>query len=53
LIEPFVKGNWDVNVEAILKNTNLIESAAEYDVDTVMDHMEKEGKGLYLVKRVG
>jgi hypothetical protein len=31
-------------------NTDPIENAPEYDIDKVMDSMEKEGKLLYLVK---
>jgi hypothetical protein len=53
LIEPCIKGNRDVNVEDILKNTDPIENAPEYDVDKVMNSMEKDGKVLYLVKWKG
>jgi hypothetical protein len=53
LIEPFVKGNRDVNLNAVLKTSDAIENAPEYDVDKVMGSTEKEGKVLYLVKWKG
>jgi hypothetical protein len=53
LIEPFIKGNRNLNVEDILKNTDPIENAPEYDIDTDIDSMDKDGKVLYLVKWKG
>jgi transposase InsO family protein len=50
LIEPFVKGNQDVDLNAFLKNSDLIENASEYDVDKVLGSTEKDGKVLSLVK---
>jgi hypothetical protein len=53
LIEPFVKGNRDVDLNAILKTSDPIENAPEYDVDKVIGSTEKDGKVLYLVKWKG
>jgi hypothetical protein len=50
LIVLFVKGNRDVDLNAILKISDPIENAPEYEVDTVMASTEKDGKVLYLVK---
>jgi hypothetical protein len=53
LIEPFVKGNWDLDLNAILKTSDPIENAPEDDVDKVMRSTEKDWKVLYLVKSKG
>jgi hypothetical protein len=50
LIEPFVKGNRDVDLNAILKTSDPITNAPDYDEDKVMGSTEKDGKVLYLVK---
>jgi hypothetical protein len=50
LIEPFVKGNRDVDLNAVLKTSDPIENATEYDVDKVMGSTEKDSRVLYLVK---
>jgi hypothetical protein len=50
LIEPFVKGNRDVDLNAVLKTSDPIESAPEYNIDKVMGSTEKDGKVLCLVK---
>jgi hypothetical protein len=50
LIELFVKGNQDVDLNAVLKTSNPIENAPEYDVDKVMGSTKKDRKVLYLVK---
>jgi hypothetical protein len=39
LIGLFIKGNRNVDVEDILKHTDLIENPPEYDVDKVIDSM--------------
>jgi hypothetical protein len=49
LIEPFGKGNWDVDLIAVLTTSDPIENASEYDIDKVMGSTEKDGKILYLV----
>jgi hypothetical protein len=49
LIEPFVKGNWDIDLNAILKTSDPMENAPEYDMDKVMGSTEKDGKVLYLL----
>jgi hypothetical protein len=53
LIEPFVKGNRDVDLNTILKTSDPIENIPEYDIDKVMGSTEKDGKVLYLVKCKG
>jgi hypothetical protein len=35
-IEPFVKGNRDIDLNAVLITSNPIENAPEYDIDKVM-----------------
>jgi hypothetical protein len=45
-IEPFLKGNRDVDLIAVLKTSDYIENAPEYDVDKVMGSTEKDGKVL-------
>jgi hypothetical protein len=50
LIEPFVKGNQDVDLNTILKTSESIKNAPDYDVDKVLGSTEKDGKVLYLVK---
>jgi hypothetical protein len=53
VIESFVEGNWDVDINAILKTSDLIKNALEYNIDKVMGSTKKVGKVLYLVKRKG
>jgi hypothetical protein len=53
LIEPFVKGNRDVDLNAVLKTSDSIKNAPEYDIDKVMGSTKKDGKVLYLVKWKG
>jgi hypothetical protein len=53
LIEPFVKGNRDVDLNAVLKTSDPIENAPEYDVDKVMGSTEKHRRVLPLVKWKG
>jgi hypothetical protein len=50
LIEQFVKGHGDIDLNAVLKTYDAIENAPEYDVDKVMGSTEKDGKVLYLDK---
>jgi hypothetical protein len=50
LIEPFVEGNRDVDLNAILKTSEPIEHAPEYDIDNIMGSTETDGKVEYLVK---
>jgi hypothetical protein len=44
LIEPFVKNNPDVDLNAILKTDDPIQYTPEYDVDKVMSRIEIDGK---------
>jgi hypothetical protein len=53
LIEPFIKGNRNVDLNAVLKTSDPIDNAPEYDVDKLMSSTEKDGKVLYLVKWKG
>jgi hypothetical protein len=53
LIEPFVKGNGDVDPNAVLKTSDPIENSPEYDIDKVIGSKNKDGKVLYLVKWKG
>jgi hypothetical protein len=53
LIEPFVKGNRDFDINAILKTSNPIENAQEYDIDKVMGSKDNARKVLYRVKWKG
>jgi hypothetical protein len=39
-----VKGHRDVDLNAIMKTSDPIENAPEYDIDKVMGSMEKDGK---------
>jgi hypothetical protein len=50
LLEPFVKGNRDIDLNAVLTTPDPIKNAPEYDEDKVMGSIEKDGKVLYLVK---
>jgi hypothetical protein len=52
-IEPFVKGNRDVDLNAVLKSSDPIENAPKYDVDKVMGSTETDRRVLYLVKWKG
>jgi hypothetical protein len=52
-IEPFVKGNWDVDLNSILKTSDTFKNAPEYDFDKVMGSTDKDGKDGYLVKWKG
>jgi hypothetical protein len=47
LIEPFVKGNWDVDLNAVLKSVDPIEHAPEYVEGKVMSSTGNDGKVLY------
>jgi hypothetical protein len=49
-IKPFVKSSGDVALNAVLKTSDFIENAPEYDIDKVMGAIEKDGKVLYLLK---
>jgi hypothetical protein len=53
LIEPVIKGNWDVDLYDILKPSNSIENTPEYDVDKVTCLTPNSGKVAYLVNRKG
>ena len=54
LVEPFIQGNREINMDEVLKNSDPIETEEEYDVDDVMDSIEKKnGQVLYLVKWKG
>jgi hypothetical protein len=53
IIEPFIKGNRAVDLNAILKTSDPFENAPEYDVDKVMGSTENERKVLYLLKWKG
>jgi hypothetical protein len=53
LIEPFITGGKEVNIDEILQSAAPVESAPEYDVDRIMGSSEKNGKVLYLVKWKG
>jgi hypothetical protein len=53
LIEPFVKSNREVDVNAVLKTSNPIENAPECGVDRFMGSTEKDGKVLSMVKWKG
>jgi hypothetical protein len=50
LIEPFVKGNRDVDLNTVLKPSDCIKHAPEYDIDKVLGLTEQDVKVLYLVK---
>jgi hypothetical protein len=52
-IEPFIKRNRVVDLNAVLKASDPIENAPEYDIDKVMGSTEKDGKVLYLGKWKG
>jgi hypothetical protein len=52
-IDPFIKGDRDVDLNAILQTSDPIENAPEYDVDKVMGSTEQDGKVLYLEKWKG
>jgi hypothetical protein len=48
LIEPFVKSNCDVDLNTILKFSDYIENAPEYDTDKGIGSIAKDGEILYL-----
>jgi hypothetical protein len=50
IVEPFVKGNRDVNLNAVINTSDPIESPPDYDIDKVTCSVEKDGKISYLVK---
>jgi hypothetical protein len=50
LIEPFLKGNQDVDLNPILKTSAPIENVPKYEVDKVMGSKENDGKLVYVVK---
>jgi hypothetical protein len=53
LIEPVIKGNRDVDLNAVLKTSDPIEKAPESDIDKVMGATEKDRRVFYLVKWKG
>jgi hypothetical protein len=53
LIEPFITGGKEVNIDEILQSAAPVESAPEYDVAKIMGSSEKNRKVLYLVKWKG
>jgi hypothetical protein len=53
LIEPFVKGKWDVDLNTVLKTSDTIQKTPEYEIDQVMGSTEKDGNVFYLVKWEG
>jgi hypothetical protein len=53
LIEAFLQGNRDVDLNVILKTSDPIANAAEYDIDKLMGMTEKASRVLYLVKWKG
>jgi hypothetical protein len=50
LLEPFIQGNREVNLEKVLDAADPIEADDEYHVEEVMGSVEKKGKVSYLVK---
>jgi hypothetical protein len=53
LFDRFGKGNQDIDQNAVLKTSDPIENAPEYDVDKVMGSTEKDEKVSYRVKWKG
>jgi hypothetical protein len=50
LLEPFIQGNREVNLEKVLDAADPIEADDEYHVEEVISSMESRGKVTYLVK---
>jgi hypothetical protein len=50
LLEPFVQGNREVNLEKVFDAADPIEADDEYYVEEVIRSIESRGKGTYLVK---
>jgi hypothetical protein len=50
LLEPFIQGNREVNLEKVLDAADPIEDDDEYHVEEVMGSVEKKDKVSYLVK---
>jgi hypothetical protein len=42
LIEPCVKGNRDIDINAVLKISDPLENTPEHDIDKVMGSTEKD-----------
>jgi hypothetical protein len=53
LIDPFLKGNHEVDLNVGLKTSDPIETACEYDLDKAMGSTENDRSILYLVKCKG
>jgi hypothetical protein len=53
LINPFVKAHRDLDLNAVLKPSDPIENAPEYDVAKVMSSTDNDRRVLYLVKCKG
>jgi hypothetical protein len=53
LIEPFITGGKEVNIDEILRSAEPVENAPEYDVHKIMGSSKKNGKVLYWVKWKG
>jgi hypothetical protein len=53
LIEPFVKGNRDLDLNLILPTSDPIDNAPEYDIHTVMGLIEQDRWVLDLLKWTG
>jgi hypothetical protein len=50
LIEPFITGGREVNIDEILRSAGPVESAPKYYVDKIIRSRKKKRKVLYLVK---
>jgi hypothetical protein len=53
MLEPFVQGNRDVNLENVLGASDPMEADDENQLEDVMSSMESRGKVSHLVKRRG
>ena len=53
LLEPFVQGNREVNLDDVLRQSDPVENSPEYDVDKIMGSTQRGKKVLYLVKWKG
>jgi hypothetical protein len=50
LLESFVQGNREMNLEKVLDTADPIQADDEYHVEEVMGSVQKKGKLIYLVK---